>query len=124
MPGTHAPSLPEHLPHAFATAFNSGDPAPVDALYEPDAVFVERTGAAVTGAARIAANTAFQRLGLAIEVTPRHVFAAGDIALLVVDWQIGDGRITGTATDVARRGSDGVWRYIVDNPFGIATGGG
>ncbi len=124
MPATHSPSLPEHLPHAFATAFNSGDPAPVDALYEPDAVFVERTGTPVTGTARIAANTAFQALGLPIEVTPRHMFAAGDIALLVVDWRIGDGRITGTATDVARRGTDGVWRYVVDNPFGIATGAG
>ena len=124
MPGTHAASLPEHLPNAFAAVFNSGDPARLDALYEPDAVFVDRTGRALTGDARIAANSAFQELGLPIEVTPRHVFAAGDIALLVVDWQIGDGRITGTATDVARRGADGVWRYTVDNPFGTATGAG
>ncbi|MFJ3969784.1 hypothetical protein ACIPYR_16745 [Streptomyces parvus] len=26
--------------------------------------------------------------------------------------------IAGTATDVARRGPDGLWRYVVDNPFG------
>ena len=120
MPENHVTSLPAHLPHAFAAAFNSGDPALVDALYEPDAVFVDRSGAPVTGATRIAANTAFQSLGLPIEVTPRHVFTTGDIVLLLVDWTIGE--ITGTATDVARRGADGVWRYVVDNPFGIATG--
>jgi ketosteroid isomerase-like protein len=126
---THAhslprPTAPDQVPAAFAAAFNSGDPALVDALYESDAVFVDQTGTALTGASRIAANTAFQALGLPIEVRPRHVLSAGDIALLIVDWQIGDGHVTGTATDVARRGADGVWRYAVDNPFGIATGAG
>ncbi len=28
--------------------------------------------------------------------------------------------VDGTATDVARRGADGCWRYVIDNPFGIA----
>jgi len=28
--------------------------------------------------------------------------------------------IEGTATDVARRGPDGYWRYAIDNPFGVA----
>jgi ketosteroid isomerase-like protein len=126
---THANTVPRatapgQVPAVFAAAFNSGDPDRLDDLYEPDAVFVDQHGTTLTGEARIAANTRFQALGLAIEVTPRHVFTAGDIALLIVDWQIGDGRITGTATDVARRGADGVWRYVVDNPFGIATGGG
>ncbi|MFD0538567.1 hypothetical protein ACFQY7_37435 [Actinomadura luteofluorescens] len=33
-------------------------------------------------------------------------------------------RIEGTATDVARRGPDGRWRYAVDNPFGTSAPGG
>lgn len=68
--------------------------------------------------------------GLPIEVRPRHVYVAEDIALLIVDWTISgttpDGEevdIRGTATDVARRGKDGIWRYIIDNPFGTATHG-
>lgn len=58
---------------------------------------------------------------------PRHVYATDDLALLIVDWVIegtADGRpvrIEGTATDVARRGPDGRWRYAVDNPFGTAV---
>jgi hypothetical protein len=28
--------------------------------------------------------------------------------------------IEGTATDVARRGADGLWRYIIDNLFDTA----
>jgi ketosteroid isomerase-like protein len=64
-------------------------------------------------------------LGMPIEVRPRHVYVADDIALLIVDWSIKGTAtggavvdIEGTATDVARRGEDGVWRYVIDNPFG------
>lgn len=67
-------------------------------------------------------------LGVPIEVEPRHVYVADDIALLIVDWKISgtapDGAqvdISGTATDVARRGADGIWRYLIDNPFGTAS---
>ncbi|MFE0124889.1 YybH family protein [Streptomyces parvus] len=58
-------------------------------------------------------------------MTPRHTYVSGDLALLIVDWVVegraahgGQVRIAGTATDVARRGPDGLWRYVVDNPFG------
>ncbi|WP_404800227.1 YybH family protein [Actinomadura algeriensis] len=59
-------------------------------------------------------------------VRPRHCHTTGDLALLIVDWTIeGTGpdgepvHIRGTATDVARRGNDGYWRYAIDNPFGV-----
>lgn len=43
---------------------------------------------------------------------------------MIVDWELGgEGpRVAGTATDVARRGIDGRWRYVIDNPFGLASG--
>ncbi|WP_239144276.1 hypothetical protein [Streptomyces sp. SID14515] len=44
----------------------------------------------------------------------------------MVEGRAADGgqvRIAGTATDVARRGSDGFWRYVIDNPFGTAVDG-
>jgi len=100
------------LPHEFAAAFNTFDLAEVERVYEPGAVFVARPGEP----AAPAANQAMLDLGQRIEVRPRHVYEAGDLALLIVDWRIGD-RV-GTATDVARRGADGRWRYVIDNPFG------
>lgn len=106
-------------PAVFAEAFNSGDPDLLDRVYEADAVLVTADGTAVTGDARRAANDALQRLGRPIEVRPRHVHVAGGLALLVVDWSIGR-EVRGTATDVARRGADGKWRYVIDNPFGVA----
>ncbi|MFE6165805.1 hypothetical protein ACFQ7F_43675 [Streptomyces sp. NPDC056486] len=33
-----------------------------------------------------------------------------------------EGVVRSTATDVARRGADGHWRYVIDSPFGAAPG--
>lgn len=114
-------------PAVFAAAFGTGRVAAVEAMYEPDALLVPEPGNPVSGPARAAASERFLALGLPIEVRPKHVYTAGDIALLIVDWTIeGTGpdgapvHIEGTATDVARRGEDGTWRYVIDNPFGVA----
>ncbi|NDU76655.1 DUF4440 domain-containing protein [Actinomadura sp. DSM 109109] len=118
---------PEDVPHVFADRFNAGDPAAVAAVYEEGAVFVPEPATPLTGGDAHDANARFLALGLPITVVPRHVYTAGDLALLIVDWVIeGEGddgpvRIEGTATDVARRGPDGRWRYAVDNPFGTAA---
>ncbi|MQY04818.1 YybH family protein [Actinomadura macrotermitis] len=109
---------PENVPAVFAERFNAGDAAALAEIYEDGAVFVPEPGAPVTGAALHEANARFLGLGLPITVRPRHVYTAGDVALLVVDWAIEDAGITGTATDVARRGPDGRWRYVIDSPFG------
>jgi ketosteroid isomerase-like protein len=119
---------PGQHPAVFAAAFNSGDPTAVEQVYEEHGVLVPEPGSPpVSGLDRAAANAGFQSLGVPIEVNPRHVYVADDIALLIVDWTIegtgDDGqrvRIGGTATDVARRGADGRWRYVIDNPFGTA----
>jgi hypothetical protein len=106
-------NTPEDLPRLFAEAFNAGDPT---ALYEPGAQPAELAG--------------HLALGLAMTVNTRKVITRGDLALLIVDWRIGGetgtadvtetAGVTGTATDVARRGPDGGWRYVIDNPTGIA----
>ncbi|MGG7571774.1 DUF4440 domain-containing protein [Streptomyces sirii] len=111
------------VPAAFARRFNSGDADAVQEMYAPDAVFVPRGGApAATPDAIRRANAGFLGLGLPITVRPRQIHVAGDTALLVVDWELDgevDGaRVRGTATDVARRGGDGRWRYVIDSPFG------
>lgn len=119
---------PEQQPYVFAAAFNTGDPDAIERVYEAGGVFVDGAGQPTTGADRREANARMAALGLPIEVKPRHVYVADDIALLIVDWAIrgtsSDGEevdIQGTATDVARRGEDGIWRYVIDNPFGTAT---
>jgi ketosteroid isomerase-like protein len=100
----------------------------VEQVYEPAGILIPTPGHSVTGASRAAANQRFLDLGLPIAVRPRHTYVAEDIALLIADWTIDgtgpDGwhvHIEGTATDVARCGSDGLWRHVIDNPFDTAS---
>jgi ketosteroid isomerase-like protein len=116
---------PAKLPGVFADAFNAGDPDAVEALFEPGAVFVAEPGRLVSGDERRHATGDFLRLGVPIAITLRHSYVSADIALLIGDFVIhgtgpdGHGvHIEGTATDVARRGADGCWRYVIDNPPG------
>ncbi|MFF1274667.1 YybH family protein [Streptomyces marokkonensis] len=120
--------LPEDLPAVFAERFNSGDGAALAQVYEEAAVLVPQPGTPATGPDLHAANGRLQELGVPITVRPRHVYRNGDLALLIVDWGIHgtdrEGRavhVEGTATDVARRGTDGRWRYVIDNPFGVLS---
>ena len=74
------------------------------------------------------ADLLFGVLGLnGRQQTLRHSLVSGDIALLVYDWTIkgtaADGNdvdLAGTTADVARRGDDNNWRFVLDNPFGTA----
>ncbi|RCG20909.1 DUF4440 domain-containing protein [Streptomyces diacarni] len=98
-------------------------------MYEPGAVFVSPDGTvADTPRAVARANADFLALGLPLSVRPRHTYVADEVALLIVDWEIDgtgpDGarvHLRGTATDVARRGADGHWRYVIDRPAGNDT---
>ncbi|MGW0903968.1 YybH family protein [Streptomyces sp. NPDC002853] len=120
MPNMPLPTRAEDIPAAFAERFNSGDTDAVRELYEEAAAFVPESGTSVHGIAEITrANAPFLAIGLPISVRPRQVHVCGDIALLVVDWEI-EGVVKSTATDVARRGADGCWRYVIDSPFGAA----
>ncbi|KES05440.1 hydrolase [Streptomyces toyocaensis] len=113
------------MPAVFAERFNSGDAAALGQVYEDAAVLVPQPGTPTTGPDLHAANGRLQKFGVPIVVRPRHVYRSGDVALLIVDWAIsGTGRegqavhVEGTATDIARLGPDGRWRYVIDNPFG------
>jgi ketosteroid isomerase-like protein len=119
---------PAHLVATFLAAFNDGDAAALEQAYEAESVLVPRPGLPVTGSERSAANAYLVDMGLPMDARLRHVYVAGDIALLIVDWSLRgtapDGTavdLHGTATDVARRGTDGAWRYVIDNPFGTAS---
>ncbi|OEV04702.1 hydrolase [Streptomyces oceani] len=119
-------ALAEHVAR-WAELFSSGDAAGLDQLYEDGGVLVPVPGHPVTGPERSAANTYLLSHGVPMEARVRRCYAAGDIALLVVDWSLkGTGHdgteidMSGTATDVLRLGADGRWRYVIDNPAGVA----
>lgn len=118
---------PAQVVKALTAAFNSDDMAAVADLCEPNSVLVPRPGMPVTGDDRMVAFARMRSLGIPMKAEVRHSYVVDDIALLIVDWSIKgtdrDGRdrdISGTGTDVVRRGEDGTWRYLIDNPEGGA----
>ncbi len=123
------PRTPEELPPAFTLAFNTRNAELFEQLFEPDSLLVLQPGQTCAGQRRQAITRSILAERVPVKVTLRHVYPAGDIALLITDYvHEGAGpdgrpsRTEGTATDVARRGADGVWRYVIDNPSGTDGG--
>src|SRR5215471_14353803 len=122
------PTEPEGVVPSLIERFNSGKFSAMETLYE-GAVVIADDGRTVTDHAEIAKELERDlSLGLPLEAKARHVFVNGDIAQIVVDWSIdGTGpngkhvHVEGTASDVARRGADGRWRYLIDNRLGTAV---
>lgn len=129
MSNTYALSTtPEGIVDSLLKHLNSLDVEVMLNFYDPEGILVNAAGVPQVGRDAIGAELAgYFSLGLQMSITARHIFVAGDIASLVLDWSyIGtsrDGReinMTATANDIARRGADGYWRYLIDNPFGTA----
>jgi ketosteroid isomerase-like protein len=115
-------------PHAlYATwveRFNTQDLEGMLSLYETDAVLVTQPGSSTSGAGNRQGLEATVGIGLPISLEVRHLYVTGDLALALADWSIrgtgADGNpvdLSGTTTDVLRRGADG-WKFAIDNPFG------
>ncbi len=114
---------------AYGAAFATGSSAVVDRFYEPDAILVPQPGMPVSGTdERAAAYRHLLGFGVPMVAETRQLYVAGDIALSIVDWSMrGTARqgypldLSGAAADVLRRGADGRWRYLVNNPFGTGA---
>ena len=110
----------------FRQAFNSGSLADLLALYEDHACFVTSDGSFVKNRAALR-GTLEQFPGMKghRERETGSVWESGDgeLALLSGRWILNgtgpDGapiRMTGTSHEVARRGRDGSWCYVIDDP--------
>jgi ketosteroid isomerase-like protein len=119
---------PEGIVASLLAHINSLDEDVMLGFYEPGAMLVSATGVPQRGAEAMRAELGkYFSLGLPMKITARHIFVANDIASLVLDWSISGISRSGvavnmvaTANDIARRGADGRWRYLIDNPFGTA----
>ena len=117
---------PEDLHKLFEQSLNSGDLDALVALYASDGLLMQRSGPARGISAVRKALAEYVAMKATIQLTTRKVVQAGDTALLMGDWQFhgttsdgGSVSTSGTSIEVARRQSDGSWRYVIDLPFGI-----
>ena len=112
-------STPEGIVPALLAHLNLLDVETMLGFYDPEGLIVDAAGVAHVGKDAIGKELAkYFSLGLQMSITQRHLFVAGDIASLILDWSyIGTARdgteinMGATATDIARRGPDGLWRY-------------
>ena len=125
-------SEPSDFPDVFKANF---DAKRIDAIvggYADDGVLDLGGGNVFRGRDQIRLAIAnFLAPGLPISVARRRTLVTGDHAVVLFDWSIKgqapDGspvEMGGAAVDVLRREHDGVWRQILDLPFGHATQGG
>jgi uncharacterized protein (TIGR02246 family) len=120
MPATE----PAELHTLFEAAINGKNADALLSLYDPDGVAIHLDGTSRTGEAALRAMVAELLATIEhIEGETRKVLVAGDIALLSAGWRArvntpdGEGQAAGTTAEVARRGPDGTWRWVIDDPL-------
>lgn len=122
---------PADFPANFKANFDAKRIDIIVAGYAEDAVLDLGGGHVFRGREQIRPAIAnFLAPGLPIMVTPRKTLVTGGQAVVLFDWSIKgqapDGspvEVGGGAVDVLRLENDGVWRQILDLPFGHATAG-
>jgi ketosteroid isomerase-like protein len=116
-------STPELLGKAYEQAFNAGDIDQIMMLYGEDAVLVPEPGARVIGWTAVReAQLASLAMGGTIRMSCKYCICSGDVAMLQHEWVWSDAlwqgktmNFNGRTAEVARRGPDGGWRYVIDH---------
>jgi ketosteroid isomerase-like protein len=119
-----AVSSPEKLNERYNALFRVADLENLMALYEPDAVLAPAPGKELRGHAEIRAQLKqLLKLRGQLNSTLLSCVRQGDIALLQARWSFsGKGPaggpivMGGVSARLARRGTDGEWRYAIDLP--------
>jgi len=120
-------ATPERALESIVAGINAGDLESLMALYERDAAFATQPGSLAPGAAGIReALNGFIAMKGTLELEVTRVLEVDDLALVIGVWSFeGTGpdgepvRLEARNADVLRRQTDGNWRFVIDNPWGV-----
>jgi ketosteroid isomerase-like protein len=118
---------PEEIDRIFERELNAANVEGLLALYEAGAAFTVEPGKVVTGTAAIRkAIEGFLSMKPTIQLTPRVLANAGDIAMVSSKWVLKGSAPDGSAVDLSgesveilRRQTDGTWKFVIDSPWGL-----
>jgi ketosteroid isomerase-like protein len=120
-------ATPEQVLESIVTGINSGDLDSLMPLYESEAAFAAEPGNLAHGAPGVSqALSGFIAMNGTLDLEVTRVLEVDDLALVVGEWSFDgtgpDGepvRLAARNADVLRRQSDGSWRFVIDNPWGV-----
>ena len=122
-------SNPERAARYFQNCIRTGDVEGAVSCLDVNAIYVTEAGKFVQG--RAAIRVAVARVaGMKPDLQAKRsaiLMPSGDIASLVDEWTLKatlpNGQkldVAGVSSDILKRQANGVWTYLVDNPYGSA----
>ena len=129
MPATTTATTPAAAHRLWQDAFNARDVDMLLDLYEDDAALLSEPGGSLLHGTQAMREVLSQFVASGAEFTIERTEAleSGDLAIVYSQWRLSGGAgpdgnpldLSGETTDVLRRGEDGVWRFAIDNPWGV-----
>lgn len=116
-----AAESPSEICRLFQKYMAQGDIESALGLYEPDIVFMNQAGEAKRGIEELREELAPLAAAKAtFEFEIKQLIQAGDIALTHTEWNLSMPKPSSLyAIEVARRQSDGTWRWLIGDPFTV-----
>jgi ketosteroid isomerase-like protein len=115
---------PEEIRHLFKQYMAEGDIDSVLSVYDPEAVFLNRSGEVKKGEALRQELAPFAAVKATFDFNIKQVVQSGDIALMHTEWKVSSPEpMSVYAIEVARRQPDGTWRWLIGDPFTVGKRG-
>jgi ketosteroid isomerase-like protein len=112
---------PEEICKLFQQYMAQGDVDSLLSLYDPEAVFLNRSGEIKKGRRELRDEFApLAETRASFEFDIKQVIKSADIALMHTKWKVSSPQpMSVYAIEVARRQPDGTWRWLIGDPFTI-----
>lgn len=112
---------PEEIFRIFQQYMAEGDIDSVLSVYDPEAVFLNKSGEVKKGKEELRQELApFAAKKAIFDFNIKQVIQSGDIALIHTEWEVSSPQqLTVYAIEVARRQPDGTWRWLIGDPFTV-----